>query len=317
MTVSKFIHSKSRITCFLAMLIFVISSQKLIDMKAEELRVVVIGDIGFTESQSSIKKIVVERIRRQHEKEPFQLGIILGDNVYDFGSKTDDFETLSQIFGSSFPLNIYHFDFLAVLGNHDYLGDPDTQIQYHLQHEPRFYMPEKNYHYDVKLANGTKIRFVCVDSTPLYELFLVNYVKRLNQINILLKLLDDSGGFDYVFLILHHNVLRGCGPHRRVPGDAQFTKLITHKYLSAILNGHNHNMQMSGRRLMHPPVFTVGNSARVDSVGISETDDIWCQSPATGGFGQLTISNKLANFRFFSGDGQLLAQAKLDKAQRT
>ncbi|KII71271.1 Purple acid phosphatase 17 [Thelohanellus kitauei] len=315
MSTSKKIQAKSIIFCFLT--IFVIRGQKLRKINDDELNVVVIGDAGFPESESQIKRMVVSRIREKHAQRPFQLGIILGDNVYETGSEKDDFETLNQIFGISFPPHIFDFDFLTVLGNHDHMGDPDTQIRFHLEYDPRFYMPDRNYHYDVKLIDNTSIRFVCVDSTPLYDYRLITPENRSTIIRLLIELLDNSREFDYVFLILHHNVLRGCGPHRRVPDDVHFTKLTTHKYLSAIINGHNHNMQMLGRIMIHPPVFTVGNSALADPVGASESENAWCRSPETGGFGQLIISNKLTKIRYFSGKGQLLVDAELDKGQRT
>ncbi|KII71711.1 Tartrate-resistant acid phosphatase type 5 [Thelohanellus kitauei] len=309
MSTSKRIQAKLTMFCLLT--IFVIRAQKLKEVNDNEINVVVIGDAGLTESESQIKKMVVARIKEKHAQRPFQLGINLGDNVYENGSETDDFETLYQIFTESFPPHIFDFDFLTVLGNHDHMGDPDTQIKFHHGYDQRFYMPDNNYHYDVRLIDGTLIRFVCVDSMPLYDPNLATSTERQNQISFLMDLLDDSGGFDYVFLILHHNVVRGCGPHRRVPHDFLFLQLITHKYLTAILNGHNHNMQMFDRLWKRPPVFSVGNSARVNPAEVSETENGWCKSPATGGFAQLIISNQLATIRYFSGKGQLLVEEEL------
>ncbi|KII67825.1 hypothetical protein RF11_05384 [Thelohanellus kitauei] len=131
-------QAKAMYICSITMAIMLIPAQKHIDVNDVELHVVVIGDIGFSEYESVIKRTL-------HSNRAFQLGINLGDNVYPWGSTKHDFQRLGEVFGLSFPLSIFPFDFHTVLGNHDHEGDIDTQILYHLRYEPRVYMPSRNY----------------------------------------------------------------------------------------------------------------------------------------------------------------------------
>ncbi|KII71273.1 hypothetical protein RF11_08768 [Thelohanellus kitauei] len=332
MSIQEILYAKPSVKCFLALHLLFIEAQKKIVVEDLELNVVVIGDIGYPENKSEIKRMVVRAIRSQHAKRPFQLGLNQGDNVYNKGSVKNDFQTLHEIFGVSFPPDIYPFDFLTVVGNHDHKGDLDTQIEYHRQHEPRFYMPSRNYYYgkflddiDVVLMDGTSIRFVCVDSTPLYEFkpeTAAGVEERILQTSGILRILDNSKTFDYLFMVLHHNVNDGCGPHRYVPDYDGLLNLITHKHLTAIINGHNHNMQVHSMNYLmfyrcytRPPIITIGNSARADPITAPKIYNAWCTSPEDGGFGQLIISNDFATFNFITGDGTILKSAKINRVQ--
>ncbi|KII67317.1 hypothetical protein RF11_03408 [Thelohanellus kitauei] len=196
---------KSVIWCFLCLFLFQSLAQKQLEIKDTKLRVVVVGDIGVSETISEVKTRVVATIRREHERLPFKLGINLGGNVYPSGSQKGDINSLDEVFSSSFPREIFSFDFLTVLGPVDYKGDLETQFNFH-QLEERFHLPAKNYFYgcsfnnkDVMLSDGTSIRFVCIDSTPIYQTGLSkNLILKVtskeisDQIDILESWLDNS-----------------------------------------------------------------------------------------------------------------------------
>ncbi|KII74811.1 hypothetical protein RF11_04914 [Thelohanellus kitauei] len=169
MTVSELLES-SRLCRFLALLIFIVHAQKRIFVDDNKLNVLVVGDIGVRASESAVKEGVVRAILliEDHQSRPFQLGINPGGNEYPHGSKKDELINLRWIFELSFPSSVFPFDFLTVPGQVDYEGDVLTQIRYH-QDQKRFYMPDRNFIYDVELRDGSLIRFVCIDSTPLFD----------------------------------------------------------------------------------------------------------------------------------------------------
>ncbi|KII66215.1 hypothetical protein RF11_04789 [Thelohanellus kitauei] len=142
------------------------------------------GDFGWPEDESVVKRRVVCGVKTNDR---FNLGLILGDNVYLEGTQIDDYDRLDRVFAQSFPATTFPFDFLAILGNHDHMGDVYTQSLYHLIREPRQY--------------------------------------------------------DYVFILLHHHINDGCGPHRYVPHGNPLIEWIRQSRATAVINGHNHNMQ--------------------------------------------------------------------------
>ncbi|KII68804.1 hypothetical protein RF11_09441 [Thelohanellus kitauei] len=120
-----------------------------VNVSFDYLNVIVLGDFGLPEDSLGIKMDVVKSIKKKHKKNPFNLGLMLGDNVYPHGVRTEDHNMLFQRFTHSFPSKAFKFRFLAVLGNHDYEGDPKSQIQYHFEVDQRFYMPYRYYFYGI------------------------------------------------------------------------------------------------------------------------------------------------------------------------
>ncbi|KII63794.1 hypothetical protein RF11_15029 [Thelohanellus kitauei] len=206
---------------------------KTITVDKNELNIVVMGDYGISESSSSIK-------RKRHAKTKYDLGIVLGDNVYEFGFKRDDFTRIKKIFTDSFPKNEFDFDFLTLLGNHEYYGDIET-------------------------------------------------------------------GSNYTFMLMHHNIMRNCGPHNEHSNN-NFLNQLTYKYdISACIGGHNHNMQVVIGRpttLLLVIVLSFPTPKRMES-GILVMCCRWCYD-SKGGFGQLRITRDKAYFEYIDEDGNIL-----------
>ncbi|KII61292.1 hypothetical protein RF11_08470 [Thelohanellus kitauei] len=269
------ITANSRIHCLCSLLLFIIHTQKTVVVDDTQLNVVVVGDIGLPERKSFIKTKVVRAICAQNEQVPFHLGINLGGNAYYNGLRKNEFAVLEWAISQSFPKAIFPFDFLTELGKVDYDGDVDTELNYYVRYDNRFYLPNKNYFYDVTLSDGTSIRFICIDSTQLYETNPLESDIRELQIQDTITLLDNSG------------------------------------FLTAIFNAYNHNMQWHSRWLIRPPVISVGNSALNDPVTASRTPNSWCLSPTDGGYGQLSVTKQFAIFKFIDSDGTILREEKI------
>lgn len=81
------------------------------------------------------------------------MGIILGDNVYPLGPTRGDHTRTQHIFTDSFPAVDFNFDFLTLLGNHEYFGDIEEQFEFYKTVDSRFYIPERFYKYGFKNFN--------------------------------------------------------------------------------------------------------------------------------------------------------------------
>lgn len=93
----------------------------------EPLRAVVIGDFGYA-GRNSGQAAVAARIRAMHEQRPFHLGLTVGDNFYESGvtSVTDPHWKLSwRDYYDALGVTFY-----ATLGNHDYGGNVQAQMDY-------------------------------------------------------------------------------------------------------------------------------------------------------------------------------------------
>lgn len=91
------------------------------------LRVVAIGDFGYR-GEGSGQEAVAASIRRLHGELPFHLGLTLGDNFYPDGVTSVKDPHWSGIWEPGYgPMRI---PFFASLGNHDYHGKVQAQIDY-------------------------------------------------------------------------------------------------------------------------------------------------------------------------------------------
>ncbi|KAF0987059.1 hypothetical protein HZS_6071 [Henneguya salminicola] len=154
---------------FLIFLIGRLNSMDVLEIDKNDLYVVVMGDFGYSETESEIKRNIVREIKKLNNARKFDVGLILGDNSYPLGVKTGDFGRMEEVFSSSFSNDEFNISFFSILGNHDYFGDIRTQIEYY-SHEPRFYMPSRYFrkHFKVSRSNFN-ISFVCADSNPILE----------------------------------------------------------------------------------------------------------------------------------------------------
>ena len=92
--------------------------------------VVAFGDWGFRGDDSG-QKAVAAAVRKVHAASPFDLGLTLGDNFYPDGVKSVDDIQWRDIWEADYsPLKI---PFFASLGNHDYRGNEQAQIDYSAQ----------------------------------------------------------------------------------------------------------------------------------------------------------------------------------------
>ncbi|KII60772.1 hypothetical protein RF11_15558 [Thelohanellus kitauei] len=123
MTVSNIRLVKSGVACFFQLLVLIVHTERKIKLNEDRLNVLMIGNIGLSESESYIKKGLVDTERAS---QPFHLGVNPGNNVYPHGSTAKDFQKMWEVFGMSFPTNLFNFDFLTVLGPRDYDGDMYT-----------------------------------------------------------------------------------------------------------------------------------------------------------------------------------------------
>ncbi len=96
-----------------------------IEQGVSALRVVVLGDFGMgNKGQFDVARAIAEL----HRKQPFQFGITVGDNFYQHG--------VSSIHDPKWktrweePYGGLGFPFYPTLGNHDYYGDVQSQLEY-------------------------------------------------------------------------------------------------------------------------------------------------------------------------------------------
>ncbi len=121
------------------------------------LRFLVVGDTG---SGSDAQYFVAEALEERCKQHDYQGLILLGDNFYMHGvDSVTDPQWDSKMFRPYGSPCLSKLVIYAILGNHDYQGNPDAQIKMHRLNK-RFYMPRRFYSVDF----GKTVKFVMADS---------------------------------------------------------------------------------------------------------------------------------------------------------
>ena len=229
---------------------------------------------------------VAARAEEYRKVFPFELALLLGDNLYG-GEGTRDFETK---FERPFrPLLDAGVKFYATLGNHDDTG----QIKYKL-----FNMNGERF-YSLKPKNG--IRFFALDS---------NYLDR-RQFDWLAKELEASGS-DWKICFFHHPLYSSGGKHGPHEELRTILEPLLLKYgVTVVFTGHEHFYERlkPQKGVQH---FVLGSSAKL------RKGDIKKRSPLTAAgfdtdraFMLVEIDGDELHFQAISRTGQTVDSGKL------
>lgn len=194
-----------------------------------------VGDYG---AGNKIQYKVAKTMNMLCQHYPIQFIVGLGDNIYPDGVKS----VHSKLFYSHFekPYSILPKDiqFLQCLGNHDYKGSVESQINYS-NVSSRWYMP-KNYYCVHKKINGVHVDLFAIDT----NMNKLSSNQRQKQEQWLLHSLENSKARWRI--VFGHHPWKSSGSH----GDTKnkhleklFKKIIQTKQVHLILAGHDHDQQ--------------------------------------------------------------------------
>jgi hypothetical protein len=122
----------------------------------EPVRAIAIGDFGDLRPRERFFQQVADAILAAHRARPYRFGITLGDNFYNAGMKSVADRKWELLWER--PFGRIGIPFYATLGNHDYRGNPQAQVDY-TQRSRTWRMPARYYTF----AAGP-VRFVALDT---------------------------------------------------------------------------------------------------------------------------------------------------------
>jgi tartrate-resistant acid phosphatase type 5 len=279
-------------------------------------RLFVLGDTGTgNESQYRVAQAMEARCR--------EVGIVhgillLGDNGYQAGfQSTDDPDWERKVntpYGSPCLANLPIY---PILGNHDYKGKPEVQIEYSLIN-PRWQMPNRFY----SLYFSDLVRLVAIDSQtsdyctiPAFCSvdFLFDQTKsELKQMVLfpeetsLTK--QDLTNVPKWTVVMGHHPLKSASEHGYNHSGSALGWLYQKIFCDRVdiwLAGHAHHMEhrlFPGCRMEH--YVLGGGGASLYGVKSGEEGVVFAES--TFGFAEFTIEDQKIETRFFNQQGRLI-----------
>lgn len=228
--------------------------------------------------------------------------ISTGDNFYPNGvQSTQDYHWISS-FESIYTNPALYMDWYTTLGNHDYRGSIQAQIDY-TNISRRWHMPAPYYSKTFELENGKKLLLVVMDTNPFiddYQTEPQKYPALAKQDTLAqMKWLNETLGtkdasIDWKIVVGHHPLYSG-GKRKMDPNtltfEAKFADLFDKYKVDAYLCGHEHDLQIIRPKGRYTTQFLSGSASEVRASGRREGTLF---SAAEPGFMAFTIvENKL------------------------
>lgn len=181
--------------------------------------------------------------------------LALGDNFYERGVASEDDPKWKEFEATFKP----YCPWYAVLGNHDYLGDPEAQVRYSRHKNTFWTMPHR--FYDKKFYftgdKGGGVHLICLDTfelsleeSKLNSLAMGMSMAHFHQIHNQLvgqwqwleKVLEESREMWKV--VIAHYPVYSSGPHGDNPELIQKLEPILRKHrVDLYLSGHDHHVE--------------------------------------------------------------------------
>ena len=276
----------------------------------------VIGDWG--RSGEYFQKEVALQLGRASYQVGADFIVSTGDNFYPKGVISVQDPAWKRSFEDIYSAHALQTDWYPVLGNHDYAGDPQAEIDY-TKVSRRWNMPSRYHSFERVSEDGTKVLFVFMDTSPFekryyrdsQEPFRSNVAAQdtAAQKAWLRKTLKSSDAKWKI--VFGHHPMHSAGPRNGQTGDIASSLLPDFEQSGAdiYIAGHEHSLQhvQLGSKLNQ---FVSGAGSEVTPV---KNDGISKFASASHGFFTVSINKEGALFQAIDHEGKILYETLLKK----
>jgi acid phosphatase len=266
-----------------------------------------LGDSG---QDTPLRRQNLLMMHYQKEKEPVDAVFLLGDNFYDYGVKSvhdPQWEEFERTYRPWCP-------FYAILGNHDYLGNPQAQVQYSQNPNTHWKMPSR--YYDKKFlfpgqADGVHAFFLDTFTLSPRESRMCSLAMGMVDYDLLFPH-KDEGQLQWLDrklaestmtwkVVLGHYPIFSHGLHGDTPELVRDLYPLLQKHgVDFYLSGHDHSLELMRRDDLNLIVSGTGCSS--NPVAYSH-QSIYTSDTTTFGFSVLQFTAQSARFGFTTNHG--------------
>jgi acid phosphatase len=164
--------------------------------------------------------------------------ISVGDNFYENGVASVDDSQWQTSFEKVYTAASLQVPWHVVLGNHDYHGNTDAQIEY-TKRSNRWMMPARYYQRTEQIDNATTADFFYIDTDPMKR----DDTKTVKPQMAWLESGLSASKAPWKIAVGHHPIYSG-GEHGDTPFLVkQVLPLLEQHGVQAYFNGHDHDLQ--------------------------------------------------------------------------
>lgn len=207
--------------------------------------------------------------------------ISVGDNFYPNGVASTQDHHWKSSFEEIYTNPALYADWYVALGNHDYRGNVQAQIDYS-NISRRWNMPDRYYSKTFELEKGEKLLLVVIDTNPFIDGYHGNPEKygdldkqdTTAQMNWLKETLDTKDpAVKWKMIVGHHPLYSGGKRKESVDTksfEAKFADLFDQYKVDAYICGHEHDLQIIRPKGRYTTQFLSGAASEVRPTGKTE-----------------------------------------------
>ena len=248
-----------------------------------------------------------------------QMIISTGDNFYDNGVAS-----VNDPYWQTSYESVYHgphlfIDWYVILGNHDYRGNWQAQIDYSAVSR-RWNMPAQYFDKLIPLENGGKLHLVFLDTSPLnpdyqHEAKYRETQRQNSQAQLAWaeKTLQQHQDADWTLVIGHHPLYSSGKRYGKTDAVRGVIEPLLEKYhVDAYIAGHEHDLQHNqppGTTVEH---FVSGGGSEIRPVGQREFTTF---AKSSAGFAVVRVNQQHTTLEFVNEQGEVIYQYMLNKSE--
>jgi acid phosphatase len=178
--------------------------------------------------------------------------ISVGDNFYEDGVQSTSDPQWSSSFEEIYSARSLQVPWYVALGNHDYRGVPQAQIDY-AKSSPRWRMPNRFYKVAGSDIGAPHLDLFVIDTSPLVHQYRAKVHSVIAEnvasqdVPAQLRWLDEQLGKSlapWKLVIGHHTIYSGGSGHGDTPETQELIQPLLLKHgVQAYINGHDHDLQ--------------------------------------------------------------------------
>lgn len=266
-----------------------------------QLSVIALGDQGSGSLRqwqvAHAMEVVAERDGR------LDLVALLGDNFYGkrlTGVDDDNWQTkFEKVYHGQW---LSHVPFYAVLGNHDYPGSQQVELDYARQHKGsgRWQMPDHSYTRDFGQVDGRPLlRVVFLDTS-------VNGADLGDQVQVMEQAFEQPGPEPIWRIVTAHHPLRTASEHDDSPLADALLPTLLRQHVDLYLSGHEHSHQL----LLRPgePAWVISGGGGQRLTPLRHVTEPHAFAAVEAGFVKLDLSASHLDLVFYNDHAQATAR---------
>ncbi len=288
--------------------------------ESKSLNFLLMGDFG--RFGQYYQKEIAEQMGKAAMTIDADFTISVGDNFYPNGVQSVSDHQWVSSFESIYKNISLHHNWYVALGNHDYRGNIQAQIDYS-KISRRWQMPEKYYSKTFELKNGEKVLMLFMDTNP----YIKSYYKPGSDMydNIIAQdtaaqtlwlknnLQNADSSIKWKIVVGHHPLYSG-GKRKTSPDTvafaAQFADIFDRYQVDAYLCGHEHDLQIIRPKGRYTTQFLSGAASEVRPTGITEGTVF---SQAEAGFMTFSITPTKMLIQTVNASGKIINTSEIKK----